>query len=676
MLRRVSSVTSDRPPSYRTVAEDAAPPPPFVEFPTKYTVGTNRLGSEAAFVTADELVLHLRLLGAFRKLRETVEVGGTGSVADHLEPKARWAVFVHVAVWRFECYLSLYETGALADLVVPPVDVALVWHTYMLNPIRYDEDRLRKFSVSLSEKRDALLAGLARRIDPVSLDVCPMSKHEQRLWSKVANMVYDPIESFASTKGRLVPVIWQSKRIFVPWVTESGTGYAQQNFQIEAPGGRCFGHEQLGVAKFAEDVFRLKQDSDAFLAGSVVSGDTTIARAADSTRAAWVKRKVASDVVLKVSGSALEIANRLQWSALGMHRYLLTVLSDRRARGADNIARCYTRGEPFSLDLVAAVLRQGSFIDKMYNLGWTAPHRFDEDNSLLKRSVARYHAFMDLMASVPGTFLVPTLDIDLAWHTHQLKSSYKNDMVLYVGRFVDHDDKVEENTLSNGFDKTAKAWRSRFGVPYSTCGCPLPSQPPLLRLARVAGLSASASPTAYPPGALTTLSASRDDADVTHPSEHNSLHLPNHPQAQRLRAARLVEVEARKRKETRETEKAARKGRSGEKEREHELGNAHPYAFFAAVPLVPIYWGTAGYPGPAGGCAATDANQATGAGDAACGARTAGGACGGGGIGSCGSRCGGSSGGSYCGGSSGGCGGGGGGGGDGGGGGGGCGGSS
>lgn len=34
-------------------------------------------------------------------------------------------------------------------------------------------------------------------------------------------------------------------------------------------------------------------------------------------------------------------------------------------------------------------------------------------------------------------------------------------MVLYVGRFVDHDDKVEENTLSNGFDKTAKAWRVR-----------------------------------------------------------------------------------------------------------------------------------------------------------------------------------------------------------------------
>ena len=29
-------------------------------------------------------------------------------------------------------------------------------------------------------------------------------------------------------------------------------------------------------------------------------------------------------------------------------------------------------------------------------------------------------SFLDLMSSSPGSFLVPTLDIDLAWHTHQM----------------------------------------------------------------------------------------------------------------------------------------------------------------------------------------------------------------------------------------------------------------
>ena len=46
-------------------------------------------------------------------------------------------------------------------------------------------------------------------------------------------------------------------------------------------------------------------------------------------------------------------------------------------------------------------------------------------------------SFLDLMASSPESFLVPTLDIDLAWHTHQMKcSKYMNDCLSLVKRFV------------------------------------------------------------------------------------------------------------------------------------------------------------------------------------------------------------------------------------------------
>ena len=62
------------------------------------------------------------------------------------------------------------------------------------------------------------------------------------------------------------------------------------------------------------------------------------------------------------------------------------------------------------------VLRQGSFINKMVDLGWTAHDRFagsgssHEWNSIhvLVRSIARYHAFLDLM-STSVTFFVPTI---------------------------------------------------------------------------------------------------------------------------------------------------------------------------------------------------------------------------------------------------------------------------
>lgn len=67
-------------------------------------------------------------------------------------------------------------------------------------------------------------------------------------------------------------------------------------------------------------------------------------------------------------------------------------------------------------------------------------------------------------------------DIDLAWHTHQLNATayqyvpgrtlrtvsdcfHRKDTLRLMGRTPDHDDKIEENTLSKAFDMTAQAWR-------------------------------------------------------------------------------------------------------------------------------------------------------------------------------------------------------------------------
>ena len=71
----------------------------------------------------------------------------------------------------------------------------------------------------------------------------------------------------------------------------------------------------------------------------------------------------------------------------------------------------------------------------MDQLGWSQPGFFEskEDEIALHHCVARYHAyvrrggdhtsyhlhveqsFLDLIASAPTSFFVPTLDIDIAW---------------------------------------------------------------------------------------------------------------------------------------------------------------------------------------------------------------------------------------------------------------------
>ena len=141
LLRRTSTTASDRPPSYRSTDGPPSPPPaadssppPFTDFPALYQVGRYRVDP---WVNVGDLQAHLVLLAAFRKLRDDIEA--TKPRPDwpsSLEPKALWAIFVQVAVYRFEVLVYALETSSTGLGSMPvPLDVALVLHAYLLNPL-------------------------------------------------------------------------------------------------------------------------------------------------------------------------------------------------------------------------------------------------------------------------------------------------------------------------------------------------------------------------------------------------------------------------------------------------------------------------------------------------------------------------------------------------------------
>ncbi|GAA5894085.1 hypothetical protein JCM6882_007980 [Rhodosporidiobolus microsporus] len=616
LLRRASSTLSDRPPTY---VSSESPPPPFTAFPDQYTVG----GKQTLFLHTGQLKKHLKLLGAFHLLRQRIE-GLEGGWCGHLDKKTRWAVFVNVAVYRLELFLDkVLKSSKPAGRapVTPPLDVALALHSYMLNPGNFIEDAKRKTGIA-EITAETIFGRVFFSIDENTLEQNP-ADFDVDDWISGTGTVYDPVQYFKTTKGITLRDPRGKKPMLIPWLTVDGTGYAQQGFKFISPKGDTWTHETLGLHKLAKDIIDGKVNTLFPLAGTFVSDLSTCEYPHESRRALFVRDKVRYTSAVEVADSPLELCHMAGWNRAGAEALLQKALGHKNARGISNILSRYTRGERFSLDLGMAILRQGTFIDKMHSLGWLDPGRFSTDDTLLKRCIARYHAFLDLLSSTPSMFCVPTLDIDLAWHTHQLSSMYLKDMVKYVGRFVDHDDKVEENKLSTSFDVTARAWQARFGVPYSTCGCPLPSQPPLSGLSRLASkLSLSNSQPSYPPGALSRLSPSAEDADATHASEHNALVLPYHPTAARKRRERRAELELRRKREEREWEKEKKKraGKGGEKGKAWEAEDAewrrrrneHEAAFFYPVPIVPIY-GPVGYPLPAGGnCCSYDGNQAGG----------------------------------------------------------------
>jgi hypothetical protein len=116
---------------------------------------------------------------------------------------------------------------------------------------------------------------------------------------------------------------------------------------------------------------------------------------------------------------------------------------------------------PFSIDLISAVRRQREFTGKMVNNKWIV------STEVQTNATTRYNKFLSLMKE-QNTLLVPTLDIDLAWHTHQIHAShYRTFTQKHIGRIVNHDDTLTKGVLSNGFAITARAWYKKYHEPYT-----------------------------------------------------------------------------------------------------------------------------------------------------------------------------------------------------------------
>ncbi|XP_073151155.1 glycine-rich domain-containing protein 1-like isoform X4 [Henckelia pumila] len=123
-------------------------------------------------------------------------------------------------------------------------------------------------------------------------------------------------------------------------------------------------------------------------------------------------------------------------------------------------------------DLVSAVRRQSPFFYQVSRLHMN-------DNSYLEGAVARYKGFLHLIKRNKERFIksfsVPTYDIDLIWHTHQLHPvSYCKELIAIMGKVLEHDDSDSDRTkgqkLDVGFSGTTKNWEELYGSRYWRAG--------------------------------------------------------------------------------------------------------------------------------------------------------------------------------------------------------------
>ncbi|KAL9245918.1 hypothetical protein vseg_019514 [Gypsophila vaccaria] len=176
-------------------------------------------------------------------------------------------------------------------------------------------------------------------------------------------------------------------------------------------------------------------------------------------------RNVISSIQASSKNSTVEIWNKMYPE----EPYLLDI---NRSFSKD-VMQNDPRNEKFtSYDLLAAVKRQIPFTFQI-----SRPHV--SDDLFLREAEARYKGFLHLIRANRKRniqrFCVPTYDVDLMWHTHQLYPNYYcKDLINLLGKVLEHDDtdsdRTKGNKLDTGFSETTKQWEETFGTRYWKAG--------------------------------------------------------------------------------------------------------------------------------------------------------------------------------------------------------------
>ncbi|KAG1844114.1 hypothetical protein C8R48DRAFT_578294, partial [Suillus tomentosus] len=85
-------------------------------------------------VRPDQLKAHLQLLAAFSHLEQRVVANESLAAGLESDSEKRWVWFVNLAVERFERWCLMIEQSDTVEQRLPPIDVTMVWHAYLLNP--------------------------------------------------------------------------------------------------------------------------------------------------------------------------------------------------------------------------------------------------------------------------------------------------------------------------------------------------------------------------------------------------------------------------------------------------------------------------------------------------------------------------------------------------------------
>lgn len=430
----------------------------------------------------EEVVAHLKLLKAFVTLKKSI----TANVPNIERKDKLWQLYLTMAVRRFTIFMNAvtnYNNSTSPDAsrfrttfvtMLPPLDIILVWHSFTLNTVsftdhikRYQLNNFLNFGFPLPLISD-LISNRSFKYEPAEHLWLNFNEFLHNYGKVSSSFKYNCYEVFVPSAINLDVYCPHCNELLinVPLMNEEFcNGFGDFNFEYKLLGTNCecgfnnvISHDELRKRQLWHDV------TNSWFPFTSIPLYTRKNLAKEDSKVEQVIQLIMQDKESLVRLQLLKFVEK--WrdkipnkSFIQLRNYL-----------TNNPIHATVENSKFIVndDLVACVVRQERFIDKMEDLKWLSSSELD---FTVLEAISRYEKFLDMFQYVNFP-LVPTLDIDLVWHTHQLSQiPYYEYTRFKVGKVLKHDDKIEENRLNKGFEHTCAKFKSVFKQDYSICFC-------------------------------------------------------------------------------------------------------------------------------------------------------------------------------------------------------------
>ncbi|KAJ3349558.1 hypothetical protein GGF32_005362 [Allomyces javanicus] len=392
----------------------------------------------------DAVMAHTLLLVVFhQKLRD--DMNEVKDLAFLCRSEARYLAYLDAVAKT-----AAKDKSILKNPPLPPLDVALFWHSHMLSPVRYADDMGRRYGPAMIGIEFPLMR-LAKILSNGKIEDQAAGR---AFWE--ANMPADqPFD--------LTPADVDETKVTGTVVCPS----CESKLALSMAEYAAF---QCGVRRFLTIAKRAPFTA---VAGAQIHPKTYMfagkhqENAADLgklfVKAEWAKRVAALPALATCADVKTTVFRPM---TVACKDDLVLPGSRGRFILVQRAFEDVTVG-PWSMDMVRAVRRQRRFSTKIERAAHAGAHAVYH---LHTEALVQYPKFLAAMAMRPKTSLVPTMAIDLVWHTLQLShTAYARDTRALIGRVANHDDSDDAAAgarMAEGSAALPALWMHLFAEDY------------------------------------------------------------------------------------------------------------------------------------------------------------------------------------------------------------------